>query len=346
MKPLTAIKPLTAKQKKVLKIVAVPVIYFIGLIVFVRLTFPYDTLRDRVLAEFNSTQTDKHLEIEEMSGNGILGVEVEGLSLVELMPAVADEEGEPAPPNTLFVESAAVSVSAFSYLLGNISADFEAIVGGGEIAGSFQQDSEEARISVEGMDVDISGLSMLSAGIGLPMGGSLSGKVDLFLPEGQMKKAEGDFSLQIQNLTAGDGKAKIRNTIALPKLDAGTLVFKAEAAEGRLEISEFSVNGKDFELDASGQLRLREPFDKSSVSVNASFRFKEAYTNKSDLTRGIFGSPDSKIPALFDMDPMVRRAKQSDGSYIWQVSGLLSKPTFRPGTRRSGGKKRSGDDAE
>ncbi len=339
------LKPLTTKQKKILKIAAVPVIYVVGLILFVRWTFPYDTLRDRILAEFNGTQTDKHLEIEEMSGNGIFGIEVEDLRLVELLPPGDSDAEEPPTPNTLFVESAAVSVSALAYLFGGISADFEAVVGGGEIEGSFEQDAEEAKISVEGTDVDISGLSMLSAGIGLPMGGSLSGKVDLFLPEGQMKKAEGNFSLQIQNLTAGDGKAKIRNTIALPKLDAGTLVFKAEASDGRLEISQFSANGKDFELDASGQLRLREPFDKSSVSVNASFRFKEAYTNKSDLTRGIFGSPDSKIPALFDMDPMVRRAKQSDGSYAWQVAGLLSKPTFRPGSRVAAGSKR-GDKAE
>lgn len=331
-------KALSPKQKKILKILAVPVLYFFGLVLFVRLTFPYQTLRDRVLAEFNASQTEKRLEIEKMSGSGFFGISVEGLRLVELGASAASGDEEPPPPNSLFVESASVSVSAFSYLFGSISADFEAEVGGGEVSGSFFQDGTEAKISAEGAGVDISGLSLLSAGIGLPLGGELSGTVDLFMPEAQMKKAEGSFALQIQNLTAGDGKAKIRNTIALPKINAGNLVLKATATDGRLEISEFSANGPDFELDASGQLRLREPFDKSSVNVNASFQFKEAYTNKSDLTRGIFGSPDSKIPALFDMDPMVRRAKQSDGSYSWMVSGLLSKPNFRPGSRPAGGK--------
>lgn len=331
-------RALSPKQKKILKILAVPLLYFVGLVVFVRLTFPYQTLRDRVLAEFNGSQTEKRLEIEEMSGSGFFGVEVEGLRLLEIAGAAPAGEEEPPPPNSLFVESASVSVSAFSYLFGSISADFEAEVGGGEVSGTFFQNSTEAKISAEGVGVDISGLSLLSAGIGLPLGGELSGTVELLLPEAQMKKAEGTFAFQIQNLTAGDGKAKIRNTIALPKLNAGNLVLKASATEGRLEISELSANGPDFQLDASGQLRLREPFDKSSVNVNASFQFKEAYTNKSDLTRGIFGSPDSKIPALFDMDPMVRRAKQSDGSYSWMVSGLLSKPNFRPGTRSAGGK--------
>jgi hypothetical protein len=36
------------------------------------------------------------------------------------------------------------------------------------------------------------------------------------------------------------------------------------------------------------------------------------------------------------MDPMVRRSKQADGSYSWQVSGLLAKPSFRPGTKSRG----------
>lgn len=331
-------KALSPKQKKILRALAVPLIYLLGLVVFVRLTFPYRTLRDRVLAEFNGSQTEKRLEIEKMSGSGFFGIEVEGVRLVELSTIAPAPDEEPPPPNSLFVESASVSVSAFSYLFGGTSADFEAEVGGGELSGTFFQDATEAKISAEGTGIDISGLSLLSAGIGLPLGGELSGTVELFLPEGQMKQAEGTFAVQIQNLTAGDGKAKIRNTIALPKLNAGTLALKATATDGRLDISEFSANGPDFQLDASGVVRLREPFDKSSVNVNASFQFKEAFTNKSDLTRGIFGSPDSKIPALFDMDPMVRRAKQADGSYSWLVSGLLSKPNFRPGTRSTGGK--------
>jgi type II secretion system protein N len=179
---------------------------------------------------------------------------------------------------------------------------------------------------------------MLSAGLGLPLGGELGGQVELFLPQGQMSKAEGKFDLSVQNFTAGDGKAKIRNTIALPRLNAGNLVLQAEATDGRLEIQRFGANGKDFELDAEGRLRLREPFDKSSVSVDASFKFKEAYTTKSDLTKSLFGSPDSKVPALFDMDPMVRKAKQPDGSYSWHVSGLLAKPNFGPSKKRPAAK--------
>jgi hypothetical protein len=71
------------------------------------------------------------------------------------------------------------------------------------------------------------------------------------------------------------------------------------------------------------------------------FKFKDAYTTKSELTKSLFGSPDSKVPALFDMDPMVRKAKGEDGFYRWRVTGLLANPSFRPNSpAREPGKKR------
>ncbi len=321
-------------QKKILMYVGVPVFYLLALFVFVRVTFPYEMLKKRLLAEYNTQQNEKFLQIENLSGSGLLGVEAEGVRLVEVVTSLA--EAEEAPPKMLAVESATVGVGALSYLLGEIAVDFAAKVGGGKLFGSFNQDPEGAKIAVEGELIDISGLTLLSAGLGLPLGGELGGKVDLFLPRGQMKKAEGTFALNVTNLTAGDGKAKIRGTIALPKLNAGTLHFQAKAASGRLDIEQFTANGKDFELSAEGRLTLREPFDKSRLSVDATFKFKEAYTAQSDITKSLFGAPDSKVPGLFDMDPMVRRAKQSDGSYSWNVSGMLAKPRFNAGRKRGG----------
>ncbi len=328
---------LSEVQRKILAYVGVVVFYLFALFIFVRLTFPYETLRQRLLAEYNTQQSDKFLQIEHLSGSGLFGVEAEGVRLVEVFSTLADAEA--GPPKMLAVESANVGIGAISYLLGQIAVDFSANVGGGELSGAFYQDGTGAKIDVEGSLIDISGLTLLSAGIGLPLGGELGGKVDLFLPEGQMKNAEGTFDLAVTNLTAGDGKAKIRDTIALPKLNAGTLTLKAKAEKGRLEIEQFTANGKDFELSAEGRLRLREPFDKSSVSVDATFKFKDAYTSQSDITKSLFGAPDSKVPGLFDMDPMVRRARQSDGSYSWKVTGLLSKPSFNAGRKRPVGAK-------
>jgi hypothetical protein len=112
-----------------------------------------------------------------------------------------------------------------------------------------------------------------------------------------------------------------------------------------MEVSEFSANGTDFELSGEGRVRLREPFDKSALDLELGFKFKEAYVTKSDMTKSIFGSPDGKVPGLFEMDPQVRSSKASDGYYRWRVAGLLAHPNFRPaggaGARKSAGTKSS-----
>lgn len=363
-------RPLTAKQRKIALFVAIPVGYLVSLVVFVRLTFPYDTLRDRLLAEFNKSQHERVLYIDEISGSGIFGIEAEGVTLEERSsgsePAPEpdeakegaksdDREDESAPaggktdaakkgdaaggaskkakvarPPSVRIESLDLGISLLSYLFGRIDVDFEAVIGGGEIEGSYYQSDTVTRIDAESTDVDVSELTLLSKAIGLPLGGALSGTVKLELPERAMNKAVGAFDLTISDLTVGDGKAKVRDTIALPKLRAGDLKFEATVTDGRLDLKTFGTDGPDFEMKSDGKVRLRQPFDKSIADIDVSFRFKDAYKNKNDMTKSLFGTPGSKVPGLFDMDPTVRRAKDAQGFYSWRVTGLITSPSFRP----------------
>jgi len=307
--------------------------YLLSLFVFLRLTFPYDTLKQRVLSEFNQSQTDKRLEIDDMSGYWLFGIEADGVRLISLDRTVVAAGETAPPPDVLAIDNVSASVSLLSYLFGTLNVSFGAELGGGEMDGTFKQSDTDSYLEMTGESVDISGLTLLSKGIGLPLGGKLSGQLDLHLPEKKAQKAEGKMELAIVDLSVGDGKAKVRNTIALPKLSAGDLSLKAEVAAGRMDISEFASNGGDFQLSADGKVRLREPFERSVADLNVSFKFKDAYTSKSDLTKSIFGSPDGKIPGLFDMDPQVRQAKGDDGFYRWRVTGLLTHPSFRPGNK-------------
>lgn len=322
---------LTPKQRRILFWLSIPAFYFFCLAIFVRLTFPYDTLRQRVLTEFNSGQTERHLRIDHLSGSGLFGVSLEGVELTEKQPP-----GTKGAAPALFVDELDVSVSVLSYLFGNLAVDFDALIGGGELSGDFFQNEARAELSASSDEVDISGLTLLSKSVGLPLGGVLFGTVELRLPERKMARAIGKFDLKVDGLTVGDGKAKVRDTIALPKINAGQLTLKAEATDGRLDITEFGCNGPDFEMSGTGRLRLRPAFDRSVADIDMAFRFKEAYTTKNEITKTLFGSADSKIPALFDMDPTVRRAKGEDGFYRWRVTGLLGNPAFRPGKQPGG----------
>lgn len=353
---------LSQRQRKVATWVGIPLSYFVCLFVFVRLTFPYDTLKERILSEFNAAEKERTLSIEELSGSGLFGVQAEGVTLqdrasgatAESAPdepadaAAGEAEGaegkdageakakaKPKPKarrDALHFDSIDIGFSLLSYIIGNLKVSFDAEVGGGTIEGSFFQNELVAKLSVEGQDVDISELTLLGKAVGLPLGGALSGHVELELPERSMSKAAGAFELTIADLTVGDGKAKVRNTIALPRLNAGTLKLKAKATDGKLDLETFGADGPDFEMKSEGKVRLRQPFDKSLADIEVAFRFKDAYKNKSDMTKSLFGSADSKVPGLFDMDPTVRRAKDAEGFYRWKVTGLITSPGFRPAT--------------
>ena len=156
------------------------------------------------------------------------------------------------------------------------------------------------------------------------------GTIDLKLPESKLSKAEGKIDLKITDLSVGDGKAKIRNTIALPKLDAGEMTFTAEATDGRLKIEKLSAKGKDIEVVADGSVRLRDPMDQSLAELSLRFAFSDAYKNKNDITRGLFGAPGSSMPGLFDLDPKTKRAKRPDGFYAWRLVGPLGRMEPQP----------------
>ena len=166
---------------------------------------------------------------------------------------------------------------------------------------------------------------MLAGLLGLPLTGAVSGIVELAAPEARLSKAEGKISLKVTGLSVGDGKAKIREIIALPKLDAGTLTLEAEVKSGTVKITQLAGSGPDLEVGAEGTIRLRDQPGQSVLQLTSEFKFTDRYTNKDDITRALFGPSGA-----FDLDRKNRAAKRPDGFYSWRVTGTLDKPHFSP----------------
>jgi type II secretion system protein N len=321
------------RLRRIARYVGYPLFYVFAFWLFVFWTFPHDRLRDRLVAEFNARQTGENplrLEIEDTSWYWLTGIEAEGVRLTSLAPPPATEEGKTAKPKVVTLDELHARASLLRLIVGTLHLSFGADAFGGKIAG-VTSDADEARsIEVEIEDVSVADLPILGEAVGLPLTGVLAGTIDLRLPEGKLSRGEGKIELKITGITVGDGKAKIRDTIALPKLDAGELVLEAEATNGRLKVSKLTAKGPDLELIADGAIRLRDPFESSLAELSLRFKFADSYTNKNDMTRGLFGAPGSSVPGLFDLDPKNRRAKRSDGYYGWRISGPIAHLNFEP----------------
>lgn len=339
---------MSPRLRKILLWVGYVFAYLFALVMFAYLTFPYERLKERIVTEFNARQTGPEpmqLELDELGSYWFSGIEAEGVRLVSQPAAPTDDSKKAVKPKVIAIDSAHARVSLLNLLFGKRVTTFGAEAFGGSLSGRFEDSSNGRKIELELEEIDLSEAPMIADAIGLPAFGKLGGSIELDAPEARLSKAEGKIALKITDLAVGDGKAKIRDTIALPRIDAGELVLEAEVKGGQVKITKFSSTGPDLEFRADGTVRLRDQAELSNLSLNVKFKFTERYTNKNEMTRGLFGSGGS--PGLFDLDPKNRRAKQSDGFYAWRVSGTLSKPTFHPdsGASRRGSSGNSGSTA-
>lgn len=322
---------MTPRLKKVLIAAGYVAFYVFTLVVFFYWTFPYDRLKERIVRDFNARQSGPgamSLELDELSSYWLSGIEAEGLRLV------SPPEGKAKKPTITSVESAHARISLPALLIGRRSVSFGADAFGGSLDGNISDSEAERVVEIEIEELDLGQTPMLAGLLGLPITGAVSGSIELAAPEARLGKAEGKISLKMTGLSVGDGKAKIREIIALPKLDAGTLTLEAEVKSGTVKITQLSGTGPDLELGAEGTIRLRDQPAQSALQLTSEFKFTDRYTNKDDITRALFGPSGA-----FDLDRKNRAAKRPDGFYSWRVTGTLDKPHFLPFGGAAGAKK-------
>jgi type II secretion system protein N len=331
---------LSAAKLKYLKWVGYGFAYLLAFVFFAYISFPYERLRQYVVSSYNAAQTlppQNRLEIDSLSWSWRFpGIVAEGVRLVVPPPPVSEGE-KPPPPRYLEAQEVFVSASALALLSGAREASFGAQALEGDIAGWASDSSAGRRLELQLDGVNPGSIPQLAGTVGLPIAGSLSGHISLDIPEGNVTKAEGTVDLAAEDLVLGDGKAKIQNTIALPELHMGAFVLKAQVSAGRLKIDECTAQGRDLDLALSGNIRLRPKLENSVADLELKFSFAEKYRNQSDMTKALFGQPESKIPGLFDTATSGHITKQEDGSYGARLSGSLARLTPRPlaGARRA-----------
>jgi type II secretion system protein N len=313
-----------ARLKKILPFVGYGAFYLLVFVLSVYWTFPYETLRDRVVAEFaksqgNSSQSTK-LTIDRLEPYWFSGVHIQGAQII--IPGEPTLTGPPPAPTVLEIEEGTARLSMWSKLFGTTNVNFSGKVLGGEIEGSFTDKPTERHIKVEIKDVLVGQIKKLSDTLNAPLFGSIRGSIDLTFPEKKMSLMEGKIDLDISDFAIGDGKAKLMDKLAMPKISLGEFAFHAEAEKGTLKINKFGATGKDLDVIGDGKIGFRDRFQESRTEMFLRFKFSQKYTQKSDITKGLF--------ALMDLDPKVRSAKRPDGFYGWKLTGLVTNPRTDP----------------
>ena len=323
---------LPPRLKRILVASAYPGFYLFCLLVFAYLTFPYDRLKERIIVELESPKTGKgstHLEIDSLGPYWLSGVAAKGVRFIT--PRAPGPDGE-LPPSKWIIDDAHVRVSMFQLLIGRRTVWFGGKAYGGRVEGWARTNSDGGVLELLVENIDIGQIDAVSDLVsGLPLTGTLKGKIAWALPEQKLAKATGTVALTIADLTAGDGKTKIAGKLALPKLSVGAFELEGEAKEGTLKVEKFGAQGQDLDLAGEGKISLRDPFADSLADLYLRFRFADGYKGKNEMTKSLFGTPGSSAPALFELaDPRIRTSKRPDGFYGWHMSGPVKDPRFEP----------------
>ncbi len=307
--------------------------YLASFALFLYLTFPYDKVRDRIVAGFaldpKGRPTHQRIEIDELSPYWFTGVRATGVKLT--IAAAPKVTGEPDPPMVVEIDELRARVGIFAKLLGKTRVSFHVKGFGGVVDGTFVDSSAERRIELDLDEVSVARIDALSALVGLPLTGVVKGHVELGFPERRASKGEGTIKLAFTDLAVGDGKAKLKGMLALPKVQVGELALEADVASGIVKVSKLGAAGGDLQLAGDGKIQLRDQPMESQTDLFLRFKFSDGYRNKNDTTRLLLGTPGGGgAPAMLEMDPKVKLSKRADGFYGWHMMGLLSAPKFEP----------------
>ena len=339
---------------RILKFLAYPTLYISCLMLFFYLTFPWNRLKDRLVAEIairaqKPKSAIQRVEIDDLDSYWVTGVEASGVRIY--LPPSDDAGGDKDKPieSVIKVDELNARLQILPLFLGRLRVKFWAHAFNGDVKGTVPIGGSSGPVEVQMDAIDLAYVDIIKDTLGIPIKGVATGKLELAAEGGKFSKANGMLDLAINGVTVGDGKSKIKNQIALPEAKLGDLVIAAEAKDGALKITKFEANGTDIELTGDGKISVREPANNSIADLYVRFKFTDAYRNKSDLTKTLLGAPGSTAPSLFELaDPRIKRSKRTDGFYGWHVHGPLGKLKFDPSTTdgpAGGGKSRGKTDS-
>ena len=190
--------------------------------------------------------------------------------------------------------------------LGDGTVDTQITTGDGE--GAFD-------IDLEVDDLDFASPPVLPKIAGLPLGGKLAGKVRMSWSR-DLKKAEGQASLTIENASLGPGELK---GFTLPATSLGQLDFAFDVKGGRLRLASFKQQGGDIRIKATLNSSLRPAFSASSLDACLELKPTEGFLNA-----------NPKFKTVMEL-AQVKFRKDDEGFLHVSLGGSFARPRERRG---------------
>lgn len=258
------------------------------------LTFPYVTLRDRIVA--TAENAGVRLGVDSVRPALPLGLTLKGV----------EWRGGDQPVR---VDSLTLRLSLLSVVKRTPALGFSASSWGGTLRGRFEAEGETTRIEAKMQKVSVAQSPL--AAFGLDLDGELS-EVELrFESEGDLSKANGTLTLKGDSLVLKGGEVQ---NFELPRIALGALDGKINITQGRANFENFAFEGDDIELRLEGSVRLASKLGSSGLSARLQLKPSEEWWGRNEMLRA---AANMALP------------EDGDGFRTVQIYGQLQSPRFR-----------------
>jgi hypothetical protein len=160
---------------------------------------------------------------------------------------------------------------------------------------------------------------------GLPVEGTVSGKLDVSVPKNLLANANGNIDIDIGDFSIGDGKAKLTVPndpflaagMTFPRIKLGKVGGQIVIEKGRARFEGVRVHSADGDATLDGYVELHDPIGMSQMHAYLKFRPSDALVKREPTVELLTNA-------------MAGTAKRADGYLGLQMTGPLSAMFFLP----------------
>lgn len=283
----------------------------LAFIFFLYLTFPYDTIKSRIVTEAGNAGW---IVTMESIGPGLFGVTAHGVRLRK-----AQDVSGTSDPVPLIIDSIALRPSLIPLGLA-----FRANAFDGKIAGSVGGLSDlSVNASLGDLDPSAGNLKAFS---GMDLSGRINGDLSLTLPKEtrgngyDLAASNGALTLDTTKLTIRGGTVTVPmygtpTPMDLPRIALGDLAIHAKIDKGVVSFDKFRGASEDLQLGGGGSIRLDRRLELSTLNLDIRLKADPDFVKR----LGLIGAGLSVLPPD-KTDPTFRVA---------HITGLLGSPRLQ-----------------
>jgi type II secretion system protein N len=229
-------------------------------------------------------------------------------------------------PARYIVDDLRVRLGLLSTIFGKPAYSFKAHALSGTVSGHAAGNMAETRVAVEIDKLVLNGVPGIQQALaGLPLDGTVSGKLDVQVPKNLLANANGGIDVSVDELAIGDGKAKLTVPndpflsagVTFPRIKLGKLQGQIVIEKGKARFEGVRVHSADGDAVLEGYVELHDPIATSLMHAYLKFRPSEALLKREPTVELLNNA-------------MTATARRNDGFIGIQMTGPLAGVFFLP----------------